>query len=265
MSGGFEAAGAGLDVAAALEADETITVLVIDSANPEYFCAHADISGPIGKLEELPAPATALRPHQALFERYRALPQATVCVIEGRARGAGVELAAALDVRFADRDRAVFCQPEVALGAIPGYGSTQYLPLLVGRGRALELLLSSDDFDADTAAAYGLVNRAFDGEALKRHVAELVARIATYPHAAVRAAKRAVDAHVGDLSTGMFAETDAVASTFLTDEVPNRIANFMRAGGQTPELEDDLGRNIVAMVAPAGAEPPAPDRAGTTS
>lgn len=241
------------ELAAALEGDESVSVLVVDSANPDYFCAHADISGSIPKLPELPPPATELTQYQALFERFRALPQATVCVIAGRARGAGVEMATALDMRFADRDRAVFGQPEVALGAMPGYGSTQYLPMLLGRGRALELLLASDDIDAPTAAAYGLVNRALPGEELDEYVAALVARIATFPRAATRAAKASVDAHVGDLKPGMLAETDNLMTTMLTDEVPRRIDNFIRSGGQTRALEDDLGKNLLKMVAGEGS------------
>lgn len=235
------------ELATALEGDDSISVLVVDSANPSYFCAHADLSGFTGKLSELPPPASSLSPYQALFERFRGLSQATVCVIQGRARGAGVELACALDMRFADCQRAVFGQPEVALGAIPGYGSTQYLPLLIGRGRALELLLAGHDIDAETAADYGLVNRALAEVELTELVSELVARLAGSSLDAIRAAKSAVDAQIGDLSAGMLAETDSLMTTLLTDEVPRRVAAFMDAGGQTPAFEDELGTNLLKL------------------
>lgn len=232
-----------------LEQDEEVRVLVVDSANPDYFCAHADVSQWTGGLDELPPPSEEPNPYQALFERFRKLPQATIAVISGRARGGGTEFALSLDMRFADKDKAIFAQPEVGLGAMPGFGGTQYLTLLIGRGRALELVLGGDDIGAEVAAAYGIVNRALPAAELAVFVDGLAARIASFPPSAIRAAKAAVDAQVGDLTAGMLAENDGLMQTLVTSEVPRRMSLFLERGGQTPEFEANLGKQMPSLAA----------------
>ena len=234
-------------LAGELEQDDAVRVLVVDSANPDFFCAHADVSQWTGGLEELPPPSAEPNPYQTLFERFRNLPQATIAVVSGRARGGGVEFALSLDMRFADRDRAVFAQPEVGLGAMPGFGATQYLPLLIGRGRALELVLGGDDVDAEVAAAYGIFNRALPADELSAFVDALAARIASFPPSAIRAAKAADDAQVGDLTAGLLAENDGLMRTLVTSEVPRRMSLFLERGGQTPEFEADLGEHMPSL------------------
>ena len=126
------------------------------------------------------------------------MPKATIAVIEGIARGGGSELAMAFDMRFAALGKARLAQPEVAIGIIPGGGGTQRLPRLVGRARALEVVLGCDDIDAATAEAWGYVNRALPADELRPFVDKLAARIASFPLEVIAAAKRAVDAAVGD-------------------------------------------------------------------
>jgi len=142
-----------------VEADPDVRVVVIDSANPEFFIAHADVNL-ILRLPREPQPPTELPLFHAMADRFRTMPKATIAVIEGRARGGGSELALAMDMRFAARGKAVLAQPEVGVGIIPGGGGTQRLTHLVGRARALEIILGCNDIDADLAERWGYVARA---------------------------------------------------------------------------------------------------------
>ena len=148
----------------------TVRVVVVDSADPDFFIAHADLT----LIQRLPTDDTSLHdeisPFHALGEALRTMPKATIAVIEGIARGGGSELAMAFDMRFAALGKARLAQPEVALGIIPGGGGTQRLPRLVGRGRALEVILGCDDIDAATAEAWGYVNRALPPDELRPFV-----------------------------------------------------------------------------------------------
>src|SRR6185369_2419283 len=143
-----------------LEHDPDVRVVVFDSANPEFFIAHADVELIQQLPSEVPPKPTRLGFFHAMVDRFRTMPKATIAKIEGRTRGGGSELVLSLDMRFAARGRAVLAQPEVALGIIPGGSGTQRLPRLMGRGRALEVILACEDFDADAAERYGWVNRA---------------------------------------------------------------------------------------------------------
>ena len=143
-------------------------------------------------------------------------------------------------MRFADRDRAVFGQPEVALGIIPGGSGTQRLPRLLGRGRALEVILGCGDVDAATADAWGWVNRALPAGELWPFVDELAARIASFPATAIALAKRSVDnAHL-DPHPGLCTEELLFSRTLLDDEAVRRMERFLEVGGQTREVELDL-------------------------
>ena len=143
-----------------LEGDDEVRVVVFQSANPEFFIAHADVELIRGLPSDVgPRPTELGFFHQAM-ERFRSMPKVTIGKIEGRARGGGSELLLALDLRFGAIGRCVLAQPEVAIGIIPGGGGTQRLPRLVGRGRALEIVLGCADFDAELAERYGWINRA---------------------------------------------------------------------------------------------------------
>ena len=217
--------------------DDAVRVLIVDSADPDFFLAHADVT----LIQQLPTGDTSLHdeisPFHALGEAFRTMPKATIAVIEGIARGGGSELALAFDMRFAALGKARFAQPEVALGIIPGGGGTQRLPGLVGRGRALEVVLGCDDIDAATAEAWGYVNRALPPASCAHLSIRWPHRIASYPIGAVAAAKRAVDAAVGDPTTGLCIEDQLFRETLAAPAAAERMQAFMANGGQTREVE----------------------------
>ncbi len=219
-------------------ADDEVRVLVVDSADPEFFIAHADV----GMILDLPIDDTALHdelsPFHAAMEAFRSVPKATIAVIEGICRGGGSEWAMAFDMRYAALDKAVFGQPEVALGIIPGGGGTQRLPRLIGRGRALEVILGGMDVDAATAEAWGYVDRALPHDQLRRFVDKLARRIASYPQSAIAYAKQAVDvALAGDLPTGLRVEDQLFREALAQPVARERLQTVIDAGAQTREFE----------------------------
>lgn len=224
-----------------VSADESVRCVVFDSANPEFFIAHADIDLLLGlPREERAAPNGELGFFHALVDRFRTMPKPTIGVIEGRARGGGCEFACSLDMRFASRERALFGQPEVALGIIPGGSGTQRLPVLVGRARALEIALGGDDIDAVTAEAWGLVNRALPDGELRPFVDALAARIASFPAHAIAAVKASVNNALLDPVPGLCREEWIFSNTLLEPETIRRMELAMRLGAQTLDVELDV-------------------------
>jgi enoyl-CoA hydratase/carnithine racemase len=222
-----------------LAADDGVRVVVFDSANPDFFIAHADVE----LIQQLPSPAppppTTLGFFHAMVERYRTLPKATIAKIEGRTRGGGSEFVLSLDMRFGALGRAVLAQPEVALGIIPGGGGTQRLPPLVGRARALEIILGCADVPADLAERWGYLNRALPPDDLGPFVENLAFRIASFPAEAIAGAKASIDAAGGDVLPGLLVEADAFNRAAASPEARRRMAAFLAAGGQTPDVERD--------------------------
>lgn len=211
-------------------ADAEVRVLVVDSADPAIFVAHADV----GLIMDLPADDTALHEELSFFhavtERVRALPKATIAVIEGVCRGGGCEFVMAFDMRYAASGSTVLGHPEVSLGIIPGGGGTQRLPRLIGRARALEVILGGMDVDAETAAAWGYLNRVVPADELHTFVARLARRIAAGPQSAITAAKRAVDAAAGDLVTGLRIEDQLLRETLAEPVARQRLQAVIDAG-----------------------------------
>ena len=174
------------------EADHEIKAVVFRSSDPDYFIAHVDLN----RVAEYRAEAARLtgEPSIALLFRHLAGSRlVTIAQIEGRVRGAGSEFVLACDMRFASRESAVFAQIEPAFGLLPGGGATEYLVRLMGRARALEVLLSADDYDAALAERYGWINRALPGGDLEDFVTSLARRIARFPAAGHAAVKERVD------------------------------------------------------------------------
>lgn len=172
-----------------LAANPDVRVVVFDSANPDFFIAHADVEL-IQKMPAEPPPkATTLGFFHAMVERFRTMPKVSIAKLEGRARGGGSEFVLSLDMRFGALGRAILSQPEVALGILPGGSGTQRLPRLVGRGRALEIVLGCEDFPADLAERYGYLNRALPPAELGPFVQRLAYRIASFPAEAIALAK----------------------------------------------------------------------------
>ena len=185
------------NLAQKLEADNTVKVVVFQSAHPEIFVAHADtnflkdMSGKACSRDEV-----KLLDLQVVLERISKLPQATIAKIEGFARGGGHEFALACDMRFAARGKAKFMQMEVGMGILPCGGGASRMARQVGLGRALEIVLGARDFDADQAEAYGTVNRALDADEIGSFVEGLAKRIALWPSESINATKQAVYASI---------------------------------------------------------------------
>ncbi|MEO1280867.1 MAG: enoyl-CoA hydratase/isomerase family protein [Pseudomonadota bacterium] len=176
-----------------LEADRSVKVVVFQSEHPEIFVAHADTNF----LKDMSDKAVSrdevkLLDLQRVLERISRLPQATIAKIEGFARGGGHEFVLACDMRFAARGKAKFMQMEVAMGILPCGGGASRMARQVGLGRALEIVLSARDWDADEAERVGTVNRALEPEEIGPFVEELAKRIALWPAASINATKQAV-------------------------------------------------------------------------
>ena len=221
----------------AVEQAEDVRVVVFDSADPEFFIAHADVQLIKALPKEAPPKSEELSLYHAMVDRFRTMPKATIACIEGRTRGGGSEFVLSLDMRFGALGRAVLSQPEVALGILPGGSGTQRLPRLMGRSRALEVILGCQDFPADLAERYGYLNRALPPEELRPFVDALAYRIASFPAEAVRLAKQAVLEADRDVVPGLLEENHLFNQTLATDEAQQRMARFLELGGQTREVE----------------------------
>ncbi len=174
-----------------------------------------------------------------MVERFRVMPKATIAKITGAVRGGGAELAASMDMRFV-ADTAVLGQPEVAIGILPGGSGTQRLGALVGRGRALEIVLGSGDIDGPTAAAWGWVNRSMPADTLDDFVNGIAQRIASFPSRAVAEAKASVIAGLPDPVPGLRQEEQRFSRLLAEPEAIRRMEQFLAVGGQTRDVERDL-------------------------
>ncbi|MEE9253838.1 MAG: enoyl-CoA hydratase/isomerase family protein [Pseudomonadales bacterium] len=231
-----------------IEADDDVRVLVLKSAHPEFFLAHFDVEallqaptdGEAERTEELGA-------YHLMCERYRTMPKATIAQIEGRVGGGGSELASSFDMRFGVRGKTKINQMEVPLGILPGGTGTQRLPRLVGRGRALEIILAGDDLDAETAERWGYLNRALYADQIGPFVTSLAKRIASFPPEAVRLAKASVDAAEKPLKEGLLEEAYLFQVLMRTDDAQRNMKRFLEIGGQTQEGElevNELSRRL---------------------
>src|SRR6202047_3661843 len=156
-----------------LDADPSVKVVVFQSANPDFFIAHLDVA----KAAEQPE---VLGLWREFVLRLSSAPVVSIAKIRGRTRGIGNEFVLACDMRFASRQSALFGNPEIGVGLVPGGGALEWPPRLVGRSRALEIVLSGDDFNADIAELYGWVNRTLDDQDLDSFVDALVRRLAPF-------------------------------------------------------------------------------------
>ena len=225
------------------EGDDAIQVLVFTSRDRDYFIAHVDVT----RVAEYRAEAAKLAGEPsiaALFHHLSASRLVTIAQIEGRVRGAGSEFALACDMRFAARETAIFGQFEPAFGLLPGGGAAQHLTRLMGRARALEVMLSADDYDADLAERYGWINRALPADELAGFVASLAHRIAAFPAAGQAVVKQRVNAIALAPADDFLRDSDLFGEGVVKPEAQQRIQAAMRRGFQTREAEIALGERL---------------------
>lgn len=224
-----------------VETETDARVLVLRSANPDFFIAHFDVEAILSfPVDSPPTRETELRGFHAMCEHYRTMAIPTICEVAGRVGGGGAEMAASCDMRFGTA-ATTLCQMEVPLGILPGGTGTQRLPRLLGRGRAMEVVLGGDDIDGLTLERWGWLNRALAAGELRTFVDTLAARIASFPPEAVSRAKASVLAAGPDPIDGMLNEAFLFQETIRYPEAQERMRAFLARGGQTPEGELRVG------------------------
>jgi enoyl-CoA hydratase/carnithine racemase len=227
-----------------LERDEKVRVVVFDSALPDFFMAHLDVAR-AAEFSREPGP-TGLPPWPDVALRLERAPFVSVGLVRGRARGVGSEFLLALDVRFASRERAILGQLEVGTGLFPGGGGLERLPKLIGRARAIEVVTSADDFDADTAERYGWVNRSIPDAELDAFVERFAARLAGFDRRAIATAKQIINERTGLPQPADLAATEAKFLEALTfPEVQARLRQLFEEGFQRDsDLERRMGHYL---------------------
>lgn len=225
-----------------LKADPDLLVVVFKSADPDFFLAHFDVAAIVDRPTDTPARRDVqIKPFHAMCERYRTMDKVIIAQIEGRVGGGGSELSASFDMRYGVRGKTKINQMEVPLGILPGGTGTQRLPRLIGKGRAMELILAGDDLDAETAERWGYLNRIYEPGDIGPAVEKLARRIASFPAEAVRLAKQSVNQSDRPLLEGLFEEAYLFDQTLRTDGAKRNMRKFLQIGGQTREGELRMG------------------------
>ena len=220
-----------------LEADPAALVFVLKSADPDFFLAHFDVAALIA-MADAPAPPTDnANAYHAMCQRFRTMDKVTIAQIEGRVGGGGAELSMNFDMRFGVLGKTVINQMEVPIGILPGGTGTQNLPRLVGRARAMEIILGGIDVDAETAERWGWLNRALPANAIDAHVNALARRIASFPADAVRLAKQSVDSATLPMAEGCQQEADLFQTLLFSNPARHAMRRFLELGGQTRDGE----------------------------
>lgn len=234
---------------AEVEADQAVRVVVLRSADPDFFIAHFDVEAILQfPTDTDPVRSETLNPFHEMCERVRTMPKATIAEIAGRVGGGGSEFASSCDMRFGAIGRTIVTQMEVPLGILPGGTGTQRLPRLVGRGRAMEIILGSVEIDAETAERWGYLNRALPPDELRAHVDQLARRIAGFPAAAIALAKQSVvNAERLPLGEGLVEEAFLFQQTLRDPEAQAAMRRFLELGGQTREAELRVGDLVTEL------------------
>jgi enoyl-CoA hydratase/carnithine racemase len=225
------------------EADAALQVLVFRSADPDYFIAHVDVTR-INEYREQAVKLTGEPSIAMLFRYLSASRLVTIAQIEGRVRGAGSEFVLACDMRFAARESAIFSQPEQGFGLVPGAGGIQHLTRLMGRARALEVMLSADDYDADLAERYGWINRALPVAAIGEFVTSLAHRIAGFPAAGRAVLRDRINAIALAPTDDFRRDSDLFVERARDSETQRRIRTAMGRGFQTHDGEMALAKMV---------------------
>jgi len=233
------------EVITALETDEDVKVVVFDSAVEGFFLTHYDFLARLEDTTRLPPGPTGLQPLPDMLVRLSRAPVVSIASIRGRATGVGSELALACDMRFASREKAILSQWEVGAGVVPGGGPMARLPRLMGRGRALEVLLGADDISGDLAQLYGYVNRSFPDADLDAFVDALATRIASFDKRAISETKRLADVASLPPDFEIAPEWDVCLASIMRPAAQERIKKLMEQGFHKPgDVENRLGYHV---------------------
>jgi len=220
--------------------DDEVRVIVFNSADPDFFIAHFDVSLLPIIPDEPPPKFDVLTGLGPVCEAFRTMPKVSIAKLEGIARGGGSEFVLALDMRFGAIGKAIIGQPEICLGIIPGGGGTQRLPRLIGRSRAMEAVLGGIDFTAELAEKYGYINRALPSNELTPYVEDLAYRIASYPAESIAIAKQAVlTALEQPIVEGLIEESNLFMKACSLPVAKERMNWFLERNIQTRESETD--------------------------
>ena len=233
------------EVITALETDELVKVVVFDSAVEGFFLTHYDFVAKLEDTTRLPPGPTGLQPLPDMLVRLSRAPVVSIASIRGRATGVGSELALACDMRFASREKAILSHFEVGAGVVPGGGPMARLPRLMGRGRALEVLLGANDIPADLAELYGYVNRSLPDSDLDAFVESLATRIASFDKQAISETKRFVDVASLPPDFEIAPEWDVCLASIARPAAQKRIGMLMELGFHRPgDVENRLGHYV---------------------
>lgn len=227
-----------------IESDEDLRVVVFDSAVEGFFLNHSDFMARLEDLTSMPPGPSGLAPWPDFLVRLTRAPVASIALIRGRATGNGSEIALACDMAFASREKAILSQWEVGVGMVAGGGPMARLPQLVGRNRAMEILLGSDDIDGAQAEAYGYVNRALPDAELDAYVEALATRIAGFDKWAIAQTKRMVNTSLPpDVELG--AGWEACIASLGRPAAQEGIRALTALGFQAPgDVENRLGFHL---------------------
>ena len=238
------------DILAALEGDERVKVVVFESAVAGFFLNHSDFNGRLEELTSIPQGPSGLAAWPDILVRLPRAPVVSIALIRGRATGNGSELALACDMSFASREKTVLSQWEVGVGLVAGGGPMARLPRLIGRSRALEVLLGSDDIGGDLAQEYGYVNRSLPDAELDGFVNALATRIASFDKWAIANTKRLVNAASLPPDIEMAAGWDACMASIARPATQARLKAFRELGFHMPgDAEDRLGSYLERLAA----------------
>ncbi|HUK09505.1 MAG TPA: enoyl-CoA hydratase/isomerase family protein [Stellaceae bacterium] len=232
-------------VVSSIETDDRVKVVVFDSAVEGFFLTHYDFLAKLEESTKFPAGRTGLQPLPDMLARLSRAPVVSIAMIRGRATGVGSELALASDMRFASREKAILSQWEVGAALVPGGGPMTRLPRLIGRGRALEVLLGADDVDGEQAELYGYVNRSFPDDKLDDFVDKLAKRIASFDKQAIAKTKHLVNIASLPPDSEIAPEWDAFLDSLGRTAAQERIKKLMDLGFHKPgDVEKRLGHYV---------------------